>query len=94
MQHSVFHVKDIIQKNQKDNSDLQKELKGVRSELSAVHEMYKQQNKLIEQYERNMSLLKQQMNDVTIRHSEQIENLTENVSRIGSAPAWFAYLAI
>ena len=40
-----------------------------------------------EQYERNMSELKQQMNDVTIRHSEQTENLTENVNRIGSAPA-------
>ena len=40
-----------------------------------------------EQYERNMTELKQQMNDVTIRHSEQIENLIENVNRIGSAPA-------
>ena len=39
-------------------------------------------------YERNMSGLKQQMNnDVTIRHSEQTENLTENVNRIGSASA-------
>ena len=87
MQHAVVHVKDIIQITQKDSSDLQKELKEVRSELSAVHEMYKQQNKLIEHYERNISMLKQQINDLTIRHSEQIENLTENVSRIGSAPA-------
>ena len=87
MQHSVFHVKDVIQKSEKDNTDLQKKIRELSSELSTMHELYKQQSQYIEQHQKDMKILKQQMNDVTIRHSEQIENLTENVSRIGSAPA-------
>ena len=81
--HSVLHVNDIIYKHQKDSTDFQKQLEELRNELSATQEMYEQR---VVQYEKDIAMLKQQFSEVTTRHSEQIENLTVNVSQISSAP--------
>ena len=90
LQHSVLHVKDVVQNNQRDKDDIQKEnirlqrsLTELGSEFDILRKTCEKQNALIERYEHSMAVLEDRIK----RHSEEIVNLTDNVSRIGNAPA-------
>ena len=83
-------MKDVVQNNQRDKDEIQKEnmrlqrsLAELSSEFDALRKTYEKQNALIERYEHSVAALDEQIR----RHSEQIVNLTDNVSGIGNIPA-------
>ena len=80
-QHPVLHVKDTVQNNQRDIMD---EIRKENMKLQRRLVELQKQNTLIESCEHSsIAVLDEQIK----RHSEQILNLTDNVSRIGDIPA-------
>ena len=86
MQHSVHHIKDVIQNNQRDkdaiqaeNIVLQRNLAKLSGDLDEMRKVYDKQNTLIERYEYSIAALEGQIK----QHSEEMANLADNMSRIG-----------
>ena len=85
----MLHIKDVIQDNQRDKDDLQRDnmklqrqLTDFYIELDAMRKTHEKQNALIQRYEHTITMLEAEIK----RHSEQIDNINDNVSKIGNTP--------
>ena len=85
----MLHLKDVIQNNQwdkdemqRENIKLQRDLAEVSNELDALRKTREEHKALIHSYKRKIETLEADIN----KHSEEIVNISDNVSRISSAP--------